>query len=198
MSAGEPQNQRETVMPYRTSVTALMLATALGIMDPAKAKQLLSDAGFPNGLDIDLYAYRDRPQTEAMIGYLRAVGIRANLRFVQQPALLDAIRAGKVAMMHWTTTSSIQDVSEMMSRWFGGSPDDMNRDNEVRELIDRGNSSFDPQVRKQAYAKALALIQERAYVLPLYSLPTYYVAAKDLVFTPYPDESIRFYEMSWK
>jgi peptide/nickel transport system substrate-binding protein len=74
----------------------------------------------------------------------------------------------------------------------------MNRDNEVRELIDRGNSSFDPQVRKQAYAKALALIQERAYVLPLYSLPTYYVAAKDLVFTPYPDESIRFYEMSWK
>ena len=32
MSAGEPQNQRETVMPYRTSVTALMLATALGMM----------------------------------------------------------------------------------------------------------------------------------------------------------------------
>jgi peptide/nickel transport system substrate-binding protein len=38
------------------------------------AKQLLSDAGFPNGFDIDLYAYRDRPHTEAMIGYLRAVG----------------------------------------------------------------------------------------------------------------------------
>ena len=42
--------------------------------DPAKAKQLLSDAGFPNGFDIDLYAYRDRPHTEARIGYLRAVG----------------------------------------------------------------------------------------------------------------------------
>ena len=56
----------------------------------------------------------------------------------------------------------------------------------------------DPQVRKEAYAKALALIQERAYVLPLYTLPIYYVAAKDLVFTAFPDEIIRFWEMSWK
>jgi peptide/nickel transport system substrate-binding protein len=53
-------------------------------------------------------------------------------------------------------------------------------------------------VRKDAYAKALALIQERAYAVPLYSMPTNYVAAKDLVFTAYPDELPRFWEMSWK
>ena len=58
--------------------------------DPAKAKQLLAEAGFPNGFDIDLYAYRERNQTEAMIGYLRAVGIRANLRFMQYAAMRDA------------------------------------------------------------------------------------------------------------
>jgi peptide/nickel transport system substrate-binding protein len=70
--------------------------------DPAKAKQLLAEAGFPNGFDIDLYAYRDRPHTEAMIGYLRAVGIRANLRFAQRPAIQEAQRAGRVAMSHGT------------------------------------------------------------------------------------------------
>jgi peptide/nickel transport system substrate-binding protein len=166
--------------------------------DPAKAKQLLSDAGFPNGFDIDLYAYRDRPQTEAMIGYLRAVGIRANLRFVQAPALTAATRAGNVAMEHGTWGSSVQDISTSTPQSFGGNPDDMNRDGEVRDLIDRGNSSLDPEVRKASYAKALVLIQERAYALPLYSLPTYYVAAKELVFTAYPDEIIRFWEMSWK
>jgi peptide/nickel transport system substrate-binding protein len=139
--------------------------------DPAKAKQLLSDAGFPNGFDIDLYAYRDRPQTEAMIGYLRAVGIRANLRFVQAPAHTDARRAGKVAIIHSTWGTTIQDVYDVLPAFFGGNPDDMNRDGEVRDLIDRGNTSFDPQVRKEAYAKALALIQERAYVLSLYTLP---------------------------
>jgi peptide/nickel transport system substrate-binding protein len=166
--------------------------------DPAKAKQLLSDAGFPNGFDIDLYAYRDRAQTEAMIGYLRAAGIRANLRFVQVAAMRDARRAGKAAMIHGTWGDVLQDVSGTMATFFGGNPDDMNRDGEVRDLIDRGNTSFDSQVRTEAYAKALALIQERAYALPLFSLPTYYVTAKDLVFTPYPDEMIRFWEMSWK
>jgi peptide/nickel transport system substrate-binding protein len=166
--------------------------------DPAKAKQLLSDARFPNGFDIDLYAYRDRPHTEAIIGYLRSIGIRANLRFVQNPAMIDARRAGKVAMSHGTWGANVPDVYDVMPAFFGGNPDDMNRDGEVRDLIDRGNTSLDPQVRKEAYAKALALIQERAYVLPLYSLPTYYVAAKDLMFTAYPDEIIRFWEMSWK
>ena len=51
-------------------------------------------------------------------------------------------------------------------------------------------------MRKAAYAKALTLIEERAYGLPLYSIPTHYVAAKDLVFTAYPDELPRFWEMS--
>jgi peptide/nickel transport system substrate-binding protein len=165
--------------------------------DPAKAKQLLAEAGFANGFDIDLYAYRNRAQTEAMIGYLRAVGIRANLRFVQVAAAGDARRAGKVAMQHSTSGDARQDVSQMMSRFFGGNPDDMNRDNEVRDLIDLGNSSIDPEERKASYAKALALIQERAYDLPLFSLPTYNVAAKDLVFTPYGEE-MHFWELYGK
>jgi peptide/nickel transport system substrate-binding protein len=130
--------------------------------DPPKAKQLLSDAGFLNGFNLDLYAYRDRPHTEAIIGYLRAVGIKTNLRFVQAGALLEAGRAGKVAMDHETLGSAIQDVYNNTSFTFGDSPHTMNRDNEVRDLLDRGNTSFDPRVRKEAYAKAFALIQERA------------------------------------
>ena len=53
-------------------------------------------------------------------------------------------------------------------------------------------------MRKEAYSKALNLIAERAYSLPLYSLTTYYVANKDLVFVAYPDEIPRFWEMSYK
>jgi len=68
----------------------------------------------------------------------------------------------------------------------------------VRKLLERGDAALDPEVRKSAYAKALALITERAYVLPLYSIPVYYVATKDLVFNAYADEIPRFWEMSWK
>ena len=80
--------------------------------DPAKAKQLLAEAGFPNGFEIDLYAYRERNQTEAMIGYLRAVGIKANLRFMQYAAMREALRAGKAPLVHQTWGSfSVNDVS---------------------------------------------------------------------------------------
>ena len=167
--------------------------------DPAKAKQLLTDAGFPDGFAVDLYAYRDREQVEAVIGYLRAVGIRANLRFLQYAAFVAAVRGGKASIAAWTWGSfSINDVSAGVSNFYKGQADDVNRDGEVRELLDRADASLDPAVRKSAYAKALALITERAYVLPLYSIPVYYVATKDLVFNAYADEIPRFWEMSWK
>jgi peptide/nickel transport system substrate-binding protein len=167
--------------------------------DPAKAKQLLAAAGFANGFDLDLYAYRERDQTEAMISYLHAVGIRANLRFVQFPALREAMRSRKAAMSHQTWGSfSVNDVSAAVSVWFKGTADDTNRDPEIIALLERGDSSVDATARKDAYASALRLIAERAYAVPLYTLPTYYVANKDLEFTPYSDEVPRFWEMSYR
>ncbi len=47
--------------------------------NPAKAKALLAEAGFANGFTMPIYSYRDRGFTEAVVGYLRAVGITADL-----------------------------------------------------------------------------------------------------------------------
>jgi peptide/nickel transport system substrate-binding protein len=167
--------------------------------DPAKAKALLKEAGLPDGLELDLYAYRERPQTEAMIGYLRAVGIKANLRFMQYAAMRDAVRSNKAGLVHQTWGSfSVNDVSASTPVYWKFQPDDISRDAEVRDVLEQGDSSVDPAVRKEAYAKALKMIAERAYSLPLYSLPTYYVATKDLNFVAYPDEMPRFWEMTYK
>ena len=68
-------------------------------------------------------------------------------------------------------------------------PDSGDRDSEVRDLLARGDTSVDPSVRKAVYAKALALITERAYVLPLYSIPTSYVAAGASCSKPIPTRS---------
>jgi peptide/nickel transport system substrate-binding protein len=167
--------------------------------DPAKAKALLKEAGYPDGFDIDFYAYRERNQTEAMIGYLRAVGIRANLRFMQYAAMRDAVRGGKAGLIHQTWGSfSVNDVSASTPVFFKFLPDDINRDPEVRDLLEKGDTSVNAEVRKEAYGKAHRIIAEKAYSLPLYSLPAYYVAAKDLDFVAYPDEMPRFWEMTWK
>ncbi len=82
--------------------------------------------------------------------------------------------------------------------YFKFGPDDISRDPRSVILLTKGDSVTDPAVRKEAYAKALALIQERCLAVPLYALVSNYVAAKDLQFTTYPDEIPRFWEMSWK
>ena len=45
--------------------------------DPAKAKALLAEAGYPDGFEFDIYAYREREFTEAVIGDLAEIGVKA-------------------------------------------------------------------------------------------------------------------------
>lgn len=167
--------------------------------DPAKAKQLLAEAGYPNGFEVDLYAYRERHQTEAMIGYLRAVGIRTNLRYMQYAAMRDALREGKAGFAHQTWGSfSVGDMSASAPVFFKFQADDVTRDDKVRELLDAGDNSVNPSVRQVAYKHGLVRIAEQAYIAPLYSLPVYYAHTKDLDFKPYADEIPRFWEARWK
>jgi peptide/nickel transport system substrate-binding protein len=167
--------------------------------EPAKAKKLLAEAGFPNGFAMSLFAYRERPQTEAMVNYLLAVGIKAELKFMQYAAMREQFRAGKAGMTHQTWGSfNINDVSASTSAYFKGVDDDMTRDPEVIAALTKGDTNIDPKIRGDAYRLAHKLITERAYAVPLYALVTWYVQSKDLVFKPYPDELPRFYEMSWK
>jgi peptide/nickel transport system substrate-binding protein len=155
--------------------------------DPAKAKALLAEAGHANGFELDIVAYRERQQTEAIINYLKAVGIRANLRFLQYAAMRELVRGNKAGLAHQTWGSfSVNDVSASTPVWFGFIGDDITKDPEVRDLLKTGDTSVDPAARKAAYKTALTLVAERAYSVPLYSLPTYYVASADLVFKAYP------------
>jgi peptide/nickel transport system substrate-binding protein len=167
--------------------------------DPARARQLLAEAGYPNGFSIDFYAFRDRNQSEAIIGYLRAVGIVARLRYLQVPAVYAAISAGRVPLVQnsWGS-ASINDVAASVSFFHNFTAYDVNRDPEIRDLLLRGDALMDEALRKATYAQALKLIAERAYVLPLYTAPNYYVASRDLAIKADPDEIPRFYEMSWK
>ena len=167
--------------------------------DPALAKKLLAEAGFPNGFDTTIVAYRERHQTEAMINNLQAVGIRAKLNFLQYAAMRESIRANKEQLTHQTWGSfSVNDVSASTPNYFAFEGEDITRDPEVRDLLLQGNNSIDPDARKKAYKQALTLIAERAYSVPLWSLPVFYVGAKELTFKAYPDELVRFWEMSWK
>lgn len=167
--------------------------------DPARAKTLLAEAGYPDGFDIDIYAYRDRPWTEAIIGYLRAVGIRAKLGFLEYAALRDKNWAGATPLFYMTWGSnSVNDVSAILGNFFKGSPDDFAHDDALRTWIETGDTSVDPEVRKANYKKALQRIADEVYWLPMFSYVANYAFTSDLEFTPDADEVPRFYNAHWK
>lgn len=167
--------------------------------DPAKAKALLAEAGYPNGLDIEFHAYRDRPVAEAMIGYMKAVGINAKLTYLQYEALRDKVYNGETdfTFMSWGSYS-INDAAASVSQFFKGSKDDYARDPQVIGWLEGADSAIDPAVRKDLYGKALRRIAEQAYWQPLFTYNVNYVHSKDIAFTPTADEIPRFYAVTWK
>jgi peptide/nickel transport system substrate-binding protein len=168
--------------------------------DPAKAKALLAEAGYGDGkLEFEVWSYRDRTHTEAIINYLRDVGIKANIRMAQYGALNTALRDGKAVVGHRTYGSyGIMDASATVSAYLRGDEDDIARDEQVIKWLEIADTSIDPNVRKTNYQKALARAAEESLVLPLFSVPNTYAYTKELDFTPYPDELARFYAARWK
>lgn len=167
--------------------------------DPAKAKALLAEAGYPNGFDITFYAYRDRPFSEAVANYLRAVGIRTNMQFMQWRALRPIVTGGKAQLVHLTLGSNgMLDASASTSYYFKFTPDDYARDPQVRDWLETADTSIDPETRKTFYAKALARINDQAYFVPLFTYGRTYAFNKDLDYPLTPDEMAHFYLARWK
>jgi peptide/nickel transport system substrate-binding protein len=167
--------------------------------DPAKAKALLKDAGYPNGFEFDLFAYRDREYTEAVIGDLAKVGLRAKLNYVQYTAYVEAVHKGRTPLAHGTWGSnSIPDVAACTGQFFLHGPDDLAKDPEVKQLIEEADGTTDPDKRKAIWQKALARIAAEAYWVPLFTYAKYYAYSKDLDFTPTSDEIPQFYAAKWK
>jgi len=70
--------------------------------DPAKAKQLLTEAGFPNGFETTIYAYarEDVPEmtrlVEALAGYMAKVGVKLNIFSTEYPVARTRRITGKM------------------------------------------------------------------------------------------------------
>jgi peptide/nickel transport system substrate-binding protein len=167
--------------------------------DPAKAKALLAEAGYAKGLKLPFYAYRDKSYSEAVLAYLRAVGIEPDFRFIQNVALRPLIIGGKAELAHLTWGSQgMQDASASVSLYFKFGADDYARDAEVKDLLDKADTTMDPAQRRALYAKALERINAQAYAVPLFAYGRAYAYTKDLDYPVTPDELAHFYLARWK
>jgi peptide/nickel transport system substrate-binding protein len=167
--------------------------------NPDKARALLKEAGLGAGIEFNLYAYRERQLTEAVIGDLARVGIRPRLTYLQYSAFQEAVRENRAPVAHWTWGSnSIPDVSAITAQFFSGGPDDQAKDEQVIKMIAEADSQTDPARRKASWHKVLARIAAEAYWVPLFTYAKYYAFSKDLDFRPTSDELPQFYAAKWR
>jgi peptide/nickel transport system substrate-binding protein len=142
--------------------------------DPAKAKQLLAAAGYPDGFDVDFLVpvgqyNKVKDVAEAIGAMLKAVGIRPKLRTQDQDSGFAAIQNGKVGMYIFGR-GSVVDPSEYLHQYFRtgvtkrlefSSP-------AVDSALKAEQASFDPAQRVKLLQKAMSLLMEEAPVAWLY------------------------------
>jgi peptide/nickel transport system substrate-binding protein len=138
--------------------------------DPARAKELLTAAGYPNGLDVELACpvnrfIKDRELCEATAAMLTQVGIRTRIVTPEYSTFFANIRAGKTPF-YMFSRGSVIDPSEYLHQYFlPGSTKRLEfEDPKVTDLLVRERGTFDPQERKRVLSELQSAIMEAAPV----------------------------------
>ena len=141
--------------------------------DPARAKQLLAEAGHPSGFDAgDFYPYPPYiSMGEAVAGYLQAVGIRSRIRTMERAAFLTTWREkklrGVVVGISGTAGNAATRLEAYVTRTgilaYGVLP-------EVEDLFQRQAREIDRAKREALLHQIQRILHERVMHAPLYEL----------------------------
>jgi peptide/nickel transport system substrate-binding protein len=141
--------------------------------DPAKARRLLAEAGYPGGFDAgDFYPWPPYfSMGEALASYLANVGIRTRLRTMERAAMTSAWREKKLKNVIVGITAAGGNAATRLEAYVsrngvytaGVMPD-------VEDLFQRQAREPDVKKREALLHQIQALLHERATHLPLYEL----------------------------
>lgn len=159
-------------------------------VDTAKAKQLLAEAGYPDGFELTLttingYDWMD-PAAVTLKQQLAAIGIDLSIQRVDLGVWIDNFRSSHMGFTFndWATQP---DPNLLFYRHFHKKPegaDFRNWNNEkASELLDQGRAESDPEKRHEIYAEFQKILAE--------SVPTIMLFSSDLITVR--DEKVKNY-----
>jgi peptide/nickel transport system substrate-binding protein len=140
--------------------------------DPAKAKQLLSEAGYPNGFEFEWTTSQNEswglPIVTAVIPMLDRVGIKAKVKQVEAAVLSEVVRSGDYQAFVYSQQTG-PDPQAALKCFHSSTPQTacnyMNFKNaEFDKLIDEAGQTDDTAKRGQLLQKANALLYDEAPV----------------------------------
>ena len=168
--------------------------------DPARAKALLAEAGYPDGFTLELWAYRDKAVSEAIVSDLEAVGVKVDLRYVKLQSLNQARAERKIPAYFGTWGSGgTADTAAIARIHFADDSDrNLSGDAELAKLVLAAEQTMDQAKRAELYHQALTIIADQAYWVPMFSYAQNYLVNPQLNFPLQPDGLPRLYQASWK
>jgi len=178
--------------------------------DPAKAKQLLAEAGYASGIDVTLYCgsgtmVNDKQLLEVIADMWSKVGIRAKVQMIEmsQRSKMNNERALPANSMLLTTPqSTLLDADGSVWRlihptglwgkyWAGNQPG-----GRFFEAMEQARTSLDQSKRKVLYTEATQILHDEKPFLELFQEVLIYGTSKRVVFKPRPDYRLIVSEMT--
>lgn len=149
--------------------------------DPAAAKKLLAEAGYPNGFETEITTTLPPVYAEAVAGDLRKIGVKAKVAKLTFGAYRKKQRTGKVQILvnPWAS-GGLPDVQPTVSFFFAKSGRNYWNDKLIAGKLVSGEKLDDDKARRAEYKKAFDQINAQAYILPLTPWPPVFIHTKDV------------------
>lgn len=142
--------------------------------DIEKAKALLSEAGYPNGFTIKLWANENQARIdmcEMLQNAWAKIGVKAEVQILEFGTYLDKLDAGEhdAYILGWFANA---DDGDFIHDMFYSKLDYTNnttafKNKEYDRLVDEGRRELDPQKRQEIYAQVQSIIRKEIPVIPI-------------------------------
>jgi peptide/nickel transport system substrate-binding protein len=139
--------------------------------DPARARQLLAEAGYPKGFDAgDFWCDAGTtPASEALLNDLQSAGIRTRLRPLERAAFLKAYQEKKLKNIIYSLSGVAGNAATRIEAYvvsggsyaYGGYPD-------IDGLFSEQASELDTRKRETILRRIQQLVHEKAMFLPVW------------------------------
>ena len=206
---------REAFGGRATKATQISVAESFGYnpeikvypYDPDKAKELLSEAGYPDGFEVELYSPDDdRAKAVEIIGReLSQIGVKAKVNILPRGKFFDKLFGGEATMFLLTILDTALDAAGLSTAMYHtpteeyGSLNLVNYSNpEVDDLIEKAMGTLDQEARKR-YAQEImrVTIEEEIPYIPLYISEFLGGVREDLEFSQRPDGNITINDLKF-